>query len=50
MIGPTDGKNWLTVGNDSVPDMDSAGPEHFWTSLSIAQDGILPDLLAFLIQ
>ena len=35
MIGPTDGKNWLTFGGDTVPDTDTAS--HFSTSLANAE-------------
>ena len=47
MIQPINGKNQLASGNDPVPDTD------FWslsTSISIAEYGILGDVLAFLIQ
>jgi len=35
MIGPTNRKNWLTFGGDSVPDTDSGGS--LSTSLTIAE-------------
>ena len=41
-LGPTSRKNWLTLGCDPIPD-------HFSTSLTIAELRILGDLLAFLI-
>ena len=41
MTGPTNGKNPLTFGGDTVPDMDS---------FSTAKYGILGDLLGFLLQ
>ena len=45
MIGPTNRKNWLTFGRDPDPDMD-----HFSTFLTIVKQGIVGDLLAFLMQ
>ena len=49
MIQPTSQKNWLTVSSDPVPDTDS---KSLYTlgEFIIAEQGILGDLLAFLIQ
>ena len=47
VIAPTNGISQLTFGSDLFPDTDSGS---FSTSLSIAEYGILEDLLAFLIQ
>jgi len=47
MTGPTNGKNWLTFGGDLVPNMDSGS---LFSSLTIAEWGILEDLLAFFLQ
>ena len=44
MFGPTSRTNWLTFGADPVLDTDN-----FSTSLTIAEYGIMGDLLAFLI-
>jgi len=43
MIRPNNWKNWLAISDDPVTDTD-----HFSTSLTIAEYGILGDLFAFL--
>ena len=48
MIGLTNRRNWLTFGDDPVPDTDS-GISITSTSLAIAEYGVLGNLFVFLI-
>jgi len=47
MTGPTSWKNRITFAGDPVMDTDSWSPS---TSRTVAELGILEDLLAFLVQ